>query len=162
VAHLTGTGKFKLDEGQRAELSKYVESGGTLVIDAAGGSTQFAQSADAEIAAIFPGQQINQLPPDHAVFTAGGLKSPAIKYREYAQKVLGALKDTPRLQGIDRADRIVLFYSKEDLTGGLVGQPVDGIVGYTPATATDLMQRIVLYADGNGAKAPGATTKSAK
>ena len=130
------------------------------MIDAAGGSTQFAQSAESELAAIFP-EPLKQLPPEHPVFTAGGLKSPQIKYREYAQKILGSLKDTPRLQVIERDGKVVVFYSREDLSGGLVGAPVDGIVGYTPATATDIMQRIVLYADG-GSKAPATTRATTK
>ena len=46
-----------------------------------------------------------------------------------------------------------MFYSREDLSGGLVGEPVDGIVGYDPATATAIMRNILLYAsvDGNPA-----------
>jgi hypothetical protein len=146
LAHLTGTARFKFDESQRNALKAFVDGGGVLVVDAAGGSTAFAQSAESELASMFT-EPLKQLPPEHPVFTAGGLKAPPIKYREYAQKVLGSLKDVPRLQGIERNGRVVVFYSKEDLTAGLVGQPVDGIVGYTPATATDLMQRIVLYAE---------------
>jgi len=36
-----------------------------------------------------------------------------------------------------------VIYSREDLSVGLVGQAVDGIVGYSPATATSLMTRIL-------------------
>jgi hypothetical protein len=39
-----------------------------------------------------------------------------------------------------------------------VGEPVDGVYGYDPATATDLMAGMLLYAD-NGGVAP--TTKPA-
>src|SRR5262249_48919057 len=125
-------------------------------------STQFSQSADAEIAALFPNEQLTQLPADHAVYTAGGLKPPQIRYREDAQKILGALKDTPRLQGIDRSVRAAMFYRQEDWTGGMVGEPVDGIVGYTPSAATDIMQRIVLYADGRSTAPAAAATKPGK
>ncbi len=40
------------------------------------------------------------------------------------------------------------FFSREDLTVGLVGQDVDGIFGYTPESATSLMRNVVLYAAG--------------
>ena len=40
--------------------------------------------------------------------------------------------------------RIAIFYSREDLAG-LVGEPVDGVTGYTPASATELMTDIILY-----------------
>jgi len=39
VAHLTGTTKFKLSDIARAELKRFVEGGGTLIIDAAGGNS---------------------------------------------------------------------------------------------------------------------------
>ena len=39
--------------------------------------------------------------------------------------------------------KLAVIYSPEDLSGGLVGQPVDGINGYDPATATLLMTRIL-------------------
>jgi hypothetical protein len=37
-----------------------------------------------------------------------------------------------------------VIYSAEDLSTGLVGQQVDGINGYTPACATEIMRRLVL------------------
>ena len=39
-----------------------------------------------------------------------------------------------------------LFYSSDDLSVGLVGNEVDGIRGYTPAVAGEIMSRILLYA----------------
>jgi hypothetical protein len=35
-------------------------------------------------------------------------------------------------------------FSREDLSAGLVGQDFDGILGYTPETATRLMARQIL------------------
>jgi hypothetical protein len=40
-------------------------------------------------------------------------------------------------------NRLAVIFSGEDLSVALVGQPVDGIVGYTPATATRLMANIL-------------------
>ena len=37
-----------------------------------------------------------------------------------------------------------IIVSGEDLSTGLVGQQVDGIYGYTPACATEIVRRIVL------------------
>jgi len=39
-----------------------------------------------------------------------------------------------------------VIYSREDLSVGLVGQEIDGVIGYSPATATKLMARILKYA----------------
>ena len=53
IAHLTGTGTLKLSEAQRQELKKYVDAGGTLIIDAAGGSTEFAASVEQALNDLF-------------------------------------------------------------------------------------------------------------
>src|SRR5262249_1137744 len=83
-------------------------------------------------------------------------------YRTYARAALGSLK-APRLRGIKQGDRLVCIYSTEDLSVGLVGQPVDGIIGYDPATATALMRKILLLASGVKPVAPaGAAPAPAK
>ena len=38
-----------------------------------------------------------------------------------------------------------VFFSREDLTAGLVGQKVDGIIGYQPDVATQLMGNIIQH-----------------
>jgi hypothetical protein len=147
IAHLTGTSAVSFDPAARAAIKQFVEKGGTLIIDAAGGSTEFAKSVEAELAAIFPEQkdQLNQpLAPDHAIY--GKLKS--FGYRPYARTKLGTLKG-PQVRGIEIGGRIAVIYSREDLSVGLVGQPVDGIVGYDPETATAMMTRAILYATKN-------------
>ena len=42
--------------------------------------------------------------------------------------------------------RDAVYFSAEDLSVGLVGQNVDGIVGYQPDLATTLMERMILLA----------------
>jgi len=51
---------------------------------------------------------------------------------------------TPQLRGIRMNGKLAVVFSREDLSVGLVGQPVDGIVGYDPETATALMSRMIL------------------
>jgi len=157
VAHLTGTGKFKLDNATRQELIEFVKNGGTLVVDAAGGSTPFADAAEAELAAMF-GQAWTEalkrpLPPDHPVYNVPGVKVEQFRYRQFARKMVGELRG-PRVRGVKMGDRVGVFYSREDLSAGLVGQPVDGIIGYDVNTATPVMRSILLYAmvDGDVAK----------
>jgi hypothetical protein len=148
LAHLTGTTKFTLSDAQRAELKSFVEKGGTLIIDACGGSGEFATSAESELSAIFgdASQQLKDpLPVDHPMFSVRADKHATVGYRRFARDTLGSTK-SPRLRGIVMGNRIAVFYSPEDLSVGLVGQNVDGILGYDPKSAVDCMTSMVLYA----------------
>jgi hypothetical protein len=145
VAHLTGTSKLSLPEAARAEIKKFVEGGGTLVVDAAGGSGDFRLAAIAEVAAIFPNAPAGKaLKADHPVYAAGE-KLANFEYRQFAKKTIGNLH-SPRLQGIEINGKARIFLSEEDLSVGMVGMPVDGIFGYSPESATALMANIVQFA----------------
>ncbi len=149
LAHLTGTAKFRISPQQRKELKDYVDAGGTLVIDAAGGSADFAYSAQMMLKEMFgtgaAGNLLAPLPVSSPVFLMGN-KLTSFQYRRYASRILG-VSQRPHLLGIPVAGgRIGVFLSPEDLSAGLVGESVDGIVGYDPATATKLMTNILLYA----------------
>lgn len=163
VAHITGTGKIKLTDPARATIKKFVEGGGTLIVDAAGGNAEFAQSVEAELNTMFgadAAQLKNPLPADHPIYKLNGRKIEDVSYRMFAkQKLVGELKG-PRLRGITIKNRLAVIYSPEDLSVGLVGQPIDGIVGYTPTTATGLMRYILLNTL-NGMTAPMPATKPA-
>jgi hypothetical protein len=152
LAYLTGATGVKLDDKSRAELKEFVAAGGTLVVDAAGGATAFATDAEKLIAGLGAGS-LKAIPPKHALFTAGGTAPPAIRYREFSKRVVGNLA-TSRLQTLEIGGRAKVIYSPDDLSAGLVGQNVDGVSGYDPATATDLMTRILLYATGATGAAP--------
>jgi len=161
VAHLTGTSDFALDDASRLELESFVKSGGTLVIDAAGGSVQFADAAEQELKAMFGPAAVQglarPLPRTHAVYNLPGHPIPAFSYRPWARlNSVGALKE-PRIRGIDIGNRTAIFFSREDLSAGMVGEPVDGIIGYAPETATQIMRNIILYSARPEANAPGAT-----
>jgi hypothetical protein len=148
VAHLTGTGTFTLTPEERAELKAFVEGGGTLIADACGGSTEFGEAAEAQLTSLFPAATMKVIEPTHAVFSAGA-KTKEVAYRAFARRVIGALQ-TPRIKGMEIGGRVAVFFSVEDLSTGLVGQPVDGIYGYEPASATDLMRNMIFYATGGG------------
>lgn len=141
VAHLTGTTKFKLDDKATASLKAFLEKGGTLIIDATGGASEFVDSADQMLKGLYPEQNPAMLPADHPVYQRGG-KPVDIAWRPAARNMLGNLK-TARLQAIEVNNRKAIFFSREDLSVGLVGQPVDGVIGYAPDTATELMGNLV-------------------
>ena len=139
LAHLTGTASFTFTAAERHAIAAFLQAGGTLIIDAAGGSSAFATSVETELAAMIPDgkeQFAHPLPADHQVYA--GIKS--IGYRNFARSKLGLLS-VPQLRGIQINHRLAVIYSKEDLSVGLVGQPVDGVIGYDPPSATALMSR---------------------
>jgi hypothetical protein len=164
VAHLTGIGKFKLTDEARAAIKKFVQDGNLLVVDAAGGNSDFAAVAEAELTAMFGAdaatQLKNPLPPDAPIYQVGGRKLDDVGYRSFArQNIVGELKG-PRLRAITLNGKLAVIYSPEDLSVGLVGEPVDGIIGYDPKTATSLMRNILLSMTSGGQLPPAPTTKA--
>lgn len=158
-AHMTGTTHFRPNAAAIDELRKFVASGGTLVIDAAGGAGDFVQDAEKLLKETFPEKPLQFLPADHSLYQLDG-KPITIAYRNYAKKTLvGAIK-TGRLMAIEINNRPAVIFSREDLSAGLVGQSVDGVLGYSPETATDLMSAIMLSA-APPAKRPAATQPKA-
>jgi hypothetical protein len=75
------------------------------------------------------------------------------------QHLTGGLK-APRVRGLSLSGRLAVIFSREDLSVGFVGQNVDGILGYDPATATAIGRNVILLAAGID-KAP-STSKPVK
>jgi hypothetical protein len=146
IAHLTGTGKLTLGPAQQSAIKQFVQAGGTLIIDAAGGDVEFATSAGQALGAMFPGSKLAQLPATSPIYNQVGAKIVKAGWRRYALERISERKH-PHLEGIAIGGREAVLFSREDLSGGLVGQPVDGILGYSPDTAMDLMAGMLLYAE---------------
>jgi len=149
IAHLTGTTTFTLKESARAELKAFVNNGGTLIVEAAGGSPEFATSAQIELRTIFGpsvGELDAPLPLRGPVYNQPGMKIEKVGYRMLARETLVGSTREPRIRGMSFGGRVRVFFSREDVSAGLVGAPVDGVYGYDPASATDLMAAMLLYA----------------
>jgi hypothetical protein len=144
VAHLTGTGVLSLTSQDREALSRFVKAGGTLIVDAAGGDTVFADSAHAELETIFGAGTLKRLPPDSPLYTRKEIPITQVAWRHYALDHVADRKH-PQLLAVTLGNRFAVFFSRQDLSAGLVGQNVDGIIGYDPKTAADLMAAMLLY-----------------
>ncbi len=142
IAHLTGTAKYKFTDAMLDELRKFTAGGGLLIIDSTGGASEFSESADGLIKTLFPSVTPSPLPENHPAYLREGKPVP-IAYRAAAQRIVGNIR-TGRLMGAQVNDRLAIIISHEDLSTGMVGQSVEGVVGYAPATAAGLMENMVL------------------
>jgi hypothetical protein len=50
----------------------------------------------------------------------------------------------PQLRTIKNGWRNGVYYSRYDLSAGLVGEPVDGIIGYDPDSSSAIMSGIIM------------------
>jgi len=157
VAIMTGTEAFTLNEAQVAALRGYFRRGGTLILDAAGGSRAFAESAREQILALPDDAAEGPLAADHPVYHRPN-DVPRANYRREFALALGPGRHEPRLRAVRSGRRIAIFYSREDITGGLVGYQLSGLRGYTPQTARALMTNIICHAA--PATPPGPTSRS--
>jgi hypothetical protein len=164
VANLTGTGKLSLSPASREAIKKFVDGGGTLIVDAAGGDATFADGAENELNTIFAGAKLDLLPSNHLVYNEPDSKMEKVGWRAFAVDKV-ADKHNPKLRGLTIGKRTAVFFSREDISAGIVGEPVDGIYGYDPTTATNLMAGMLQYAENGGAEpttAPAAPSVAAK
>ena len=83
----------RLSDGERAAIRNYVEGGGTLLVDVAGGQSLYRAAAEAEIARIFPDapRDLPVLPPTDPVFAAAGpsLSAGSVAYRRFERPAGG-------------------------------------------------------------------------
>jgi hypothetical protein len=160
AAHLTGTGKFTFSAAARTGLKQFIDGGGTLIVDAASGDIEFADSAENELGMAFPGSKLDLLPDDHVIYRIPSDKS--VGWRSYATDRVGDRRHF-KVRGLNGDKKTVVFFSREDLSAGLVGESVDGIYGYDPTTATKLMAAMLLYVQSGGipTTAPAASESTA-
>jgi hypothetical protein len=146
LAHLTCPGPFELTEADRAGLRRYLDAGGLLLFDAAGGAAVALDAMTEQLRLIYPDATVSSLPLDHPIYLAGdGRKAlRQVSYRKFAAARVDR-DDLPRLKCLIVNGRVVALLSGEDLISGLVGHGVDGIVGYSPQSATDLVRNVILW-----------------
>ncbi|KPK80778.1 MAG: hypothetical protein AMJ81_11330, partial [Phycisphaerae bacterium SM23_33] len=150
VAHMTGTNALSLSAPEKQALKAYVASGGTLIIDAAGGSEAFGSSAVALLNGLFGEGALHHVPNMSPVYRLPGMEVEKVNYRRAARELLIDAK-YPRIMGVTLDGRVAVFLSREDLTSGLAGYPCFSCVGYAPGTveqpgsAIELMRNMVLY-----------------
>ena len=146
LAILAGTSALKLSAAEKKTLNDFVAGGGCLLVEAVGGSKSFAESARVLFRDenMFGGEGPERITEAHPVLNVRGYKITKATYRRRARRRIGA-KRTPNLQVITMKGRDGVFYSREDITLGLLGVPVYDCDGYAPESAYEILRNIVLH-----------------
>lgn len=163
LAVMTGTGAFTLTKDQASALRRFFLTGGTLIIDAAGGSRDFDRAVYNQILPLPKDAVDNPLPPDHPIFHWPNPAGTASYRRDFA-RALGPAGKQHMLRAVYCDKRLAIIYSPADLTAGLVGYQLSGLRGYKPKTALALMTNIVFYAarSARPTEAPPKTTPATR
>jgi hypothetical protein len=147
---VSGTDAAKFTADQRQAVRAYVEGGGVILFETAGGRGPFAKSSETmcrELLGDLAGPP--QAMTGSRIVTAEGLRGAAnlsrVAYRPFAADLFGARETRPRLQGmaIDGTPRVL--FSREDISNALLDQPCWGVAGYAPRSARDLLGNIILH-----------------
>lgn len=154
AAHISGAAAFKLSAAEREGLRRFIEAGGVLIADAAGGSADFSAALEAEVAAAmgesaFDANLWRGVPADSPILSGVGLgKQTAIAagYRRAGRRQARG-SDIPPLRAFVHEGRIAVVLSPLDISVGLLGVETFGLSGYDGETCLALMRNLVLYAD---------------
>ena len=134
IALISGMGKFKAQPADIAALRVFVNGGGTLFIDAAGGDETFAATAPLALKDVVPGQTFAPLSVQHPIYNVQGLPD-------------GAFLFDSRSKDPDKAKASVRFRRKTNLRLGVehVNEPqlpaLDAGRRREPANGRDLLPR---------------------
>jgi hypothetical protein len=150
LAHLAGTGTVSLSGAAQQAVRAYVQSGGTLLVEAVGGDATFARTGRECIGQLFPGAELRVVPAGYLLYT-GAFSPKAVKIGEvdYRRPAVPGADRKPRLEYLVIDDRVAVLFSDQDLTHGLLGYDTAGVTGYTPASAQAIARNLVLFAAAN-------------
>jgi hypothetical protein len=146
MAHLTGAAAMSVSDSEVQAVRRYVDGGGTLLIDSLGGNETFAASAQQLLARAFPDAPLrklseSELPLAPLLPGMDDLSAAALPLRSYTLTRVEASAAAP--QGFVHGKGRVI-YTTLDMTSGLLGTNTWGILGYTPSAAQSLLKNIVL------------------
>jgi hypothetical protein len=127
-------------------LQDFVQQGGILFIDAAGGNKDFANSVrQSFLPAAFPSANPTAIPFSDPILAGNGPcmdPLPKAHLRNYASILLNGVVPAVQYAAVGKGAIIV---SDLDVTTGLLNSGTYGILGYTPAYCQSLMKNVVLW-----------------
>ena len=124
-----------------------------LFADAICSSREFTEAFTREMAAIFPDERLERIPPNHPLFTPefGGDDLSIVERREPQRDVAnGPLRSQvragePYLEGIKLGDRYAVIFSPYDISCALENHESLECEGYTRKDAARIGLNVLLY-----------------
>jgi hypothetical protein len=149
---VSGIERHQFSDAQQQAIRAYVDAGGVILFETPGGAkmSEFTASAEAMCAELF--KRPVESPGQSRVLTGAGLPRAVdctrVEYRPFALQVFGSRETTPRLQAMSVAAgrQPQIFFSREDISNGLLNQPVWGVIGYSAVSARHLLANILQHA----------------
>lgn len=154
LVYMHGRHRFQLSKQEQDNLRKYLDQGGFLFADACCGAPQFDKSFRELMAEMYPKAKLTRLPGDHEILTPdlGGFDIRTVRRRlpetENTQVTLktNVHEVEPLLEAIEIEGRVVVVYSKFDISCALERQASVACAGYMHEDAVKIAVNIVLYA----------------
>jgi hypothetical protein len=151
VLHLSGRHAFKLDADEKKALKAYIEGGGTLFLDPAGGQGgDFVTSCNALLRELFP-DKLKQMPTSSPVISGqGGLRNLGNGNISRAARLArpGYAGPSELLKVVELDGRPAVVMAIVDVTFGLADGRAFERQGFAAKTARELAANVLLIAKG--------------
>ncbi len=150
LAWMTGSGEFSLTAAELSALRDYLDAGGTLFVNAVGGSKPFNRSAAVMLEKLFDGLDVasGAVTPGSPLVTGkcDDFRGPPLKSLPRTKVWRDAKKRAPSpLLVFIRHKRAVVVYAPYGVHDTLDGHTAHGAFSYMPQAARDIAANIVLY-----------------
>ncbi len=150
LLHLTGRTGLALTEAERTALKKFVEAGGTVLVDPHAGSPAFAKAARKELEELFGPLQPLSADPVLAEgrFEGGVDLSTGVGYTLPARRLIRSRGDKPEGQKLLIAlvkKRPAVIFSEFDLVASGAGIANYKALAYKPESARKILGNLVTY-----------------
>jgi hypothetical protein len=150
LLHLTGRTGLTLTDAERAALKKFVEGGGTILVDPHAGSPAFAKDARKELEGLFGKLQPLSAEPNLAEgkFEGGVDLNTGVGYTLTARQAIRARGDKPDGQKVLVAmvkGRPAVLFSEFDLVAAGAGIANYRAQAYKPESARKVIGNLVTY-----------------
>ncbi len=163
LLYLHGRTRFSMSAEERKQLAEHLTRGGVLFADSCCGSTPFDRSFREVMTLLFPEHPLTPIPVTHEIFSEDvghdvrRVRRRSLESTDPKAPIAVSVREVePLLEGIEIDGRLVVIYSKYDISCALERQATLSCEGYIPEDAVKLATNIVLYAMQQDVRLPEA------